>query len=448
MMSQLRPWLFSGWYRVWGRTLWLLLLLNAAFIGVLFLSTFMPTDVIKERIRQAFATGELGETDYLPYDTRRGFHQYNDCNILQMMTNSDGSRVNQALGPWLYLADDSATEVCQTLRELVVDGRDPAPLIGSRYTRYWHGAIPVIRLLLMVVEIGTVRMLLRLLVTAAVVLLLVAAAHEKRFLFLTAPITVAGLFFWGLLYFGQGMSHALGDTVVMLGLAALVFWHRALAWPEKLLPFCALFGAAVLYWEMLTGPLPIAAGFLFPTVYLLSRLTRHDDVSVGAHFRLAVMALLTFVLGAVFTLGLKVVLAAALIQPHGLDTMAGNLSLYTQPVESTNFVPGFVRPFGRLLRRGTVLSYGTGWGLAVLYLTVALSWLAAAWLAWRRASYVGWGDFLAFFIGAASIPVWTVLLQTHTFMHADFMTRMLIVPIALGWAVVLWQRIGYDSASS
>jgi hypothetical protein len=36
---------------------------------------------------QAFIAGDLTPDDYLPYDSSRGWHQFNDCNILQMMIN-------------------------------------------------------------------------------------------------------------------------------------------------------------------------------------------------------------------------------------------------------------------------------------------------------------------------------------------------------------------------
>src|SRR5262245_49541953 len=133
----------------WPRAFLLVLLLNVAFPMLLLLSSFMPSKVIVARIQQAFSTGELVEDDYLPYDVHRGFHQYNDCNILQMMSNEDASLVAHALGPWLHMSDYSATEACRTLRELVVDGRDPGAFVSSRYTRYWHGYIPILSMLLM-----------------------------------------------------------------------------------------------------------------------------------------------------------------------------------------------------------------------------------------------------------------------------------------------------------
>jgi hypothetical protein len=429
----------SDRYHFWLRSLLLVLVLNAAFPILLFLSSLISSEVLVDRIQQAFSTGELIADDYLQYDVHRGFHQYNDCNILQMMTNQDSSPVARALGPRLYMADSSATEACRSLRELVVEGRDPETLISSRYTRYWHGYIPILVVLLMFLEISTIREILRIAVYTTLFLLLCSSIQEKRFLLLTGPVFVLGALFWGLAYFGQGMSHALGDSVVMLGIACLIFWHRKFTHASLLVPFCALFGAIVVYFEMLTGPLPIAAGLLFPAVYLLSRLTSHTDTPISHHFGLAAGALIAFAMGAIITVGVRVFVAATLVQPSGLDTFAENLALYTQPVDSTTYVPGFLRPLGRLFRRGIVLTYGSPWVLAILYTSAALSWFVSMWLAYRRGTRLSRADLIAFIIGAACIPVWTVILQTHTFMHADFMTRILIVPISLGWAAMLWQ---------
>jgi hypothetical protein len=429
----------SNKYFSWLQALALVLVLNAAFPILLLFSNLIPSRVIVDRIYRAFATGELTENDYLPYDIRRGFHQYNDCNILQMMTNQDSSQMARALGPWLHMADSSATEACRTLRELVVDGRDPETFISSRYTRYWHGYIPILSMLLLFLEISTMRTVLQIAVFTAVLLPLLSSIREKRFISLTGPIAITGAFFWGLPYFGQGMSHALGDIIIMLGISCLVFRHRKYVYAGRLIPFCALFGAVVVFFEMLTGSLPIAAGLLFPTVYLLSRMTNHSNTGTNHHLCLAAKALIAFAMGAVITVVARVLVAAVLVHPSGLDTFAGNLGLYTQPVESTLYVPGFLRPFGRLLRRGAILTYGNYWGLAALYVSVILSWIVSFWLAYKRKTRSSWTDLSAFVIGAASIPVWTIILQTHTFMHADFMARILIVPISLGWSAMLWQ---------
>jgi hypothetical protein len=438
------PWLgISTGYRPWLHAVVLSLLLNVGFIALSFSSNLVPREAVAEGVRQAFATGELIERDYLPYDTRRGWHQYNDCIILQMIVNPDSSLAGRALGPWLHVADSSHTEVCRTLRELVVDGRDPATLVSSRYTRYWHGYIPVISPLLTVLDISTVRGVLRAAVYAAVVILLLAGVRERGFLPLAGAVAIAGALFWGLPYFGQGLSHPLGDSAVMLGIACLILWHRKFAGPGTLLPFCASFGAVVVFFEMLTGPLPTAGGLLFPTVYLLSRFTHPFDAKVGHHFWLATAAVTAFALGAAITVAARIAIAATLVQPHGLDVFLGNLELYTRPLSTELPVPGFVprllQPLGRLIWKGEAFTYGSNFGLIGLYMSAALAWLVAAWLALKQRSRLGWADVAAFAFGALSIPAWSVILPTHTFIHAAFMARILIVPISLGWAALLWQ---------
>src|SRR5687768_16488566 len=59
-------------------------------------------ELAAERIRTAFETRELGTTDYLPFDSRRGWHQYDDCTVLQMLSNRNPSRLVQALAPITY----------------------------------------------------------------------------------------------------------------------------------------------------------------------------------------------------------------------------------------------------------------------------------------------------------------------------------------------------------
>jgi hypothetical protein len=177
--------------------------LNALFLLIALFASFLPSDRIIHRIEEAFSTGELVEQDYLKYDARRGFHQYNDCMILQMMSNPDSSRVGRGLGPWLRMADHSATEISRTLRELVVEKRNPQAYVSFRYTRYWHGYIPILSVLLMFLDIPSLRELLRITVYVAAALPLMSAFREKRFFFLAGPISLAGILFWGLPYYGQ-----------------------------------------------------------------------------------------------------------------------------------------------------------------------------------------------------------------------------------------------------
>jgi hypothetical protein len=156
---------------------------------------------------------------------------------------------------------------------------------------------------------------------------------------------------------------------------------------------------------------------------------------------MAILALIAFAIGAAITVGARVLVAAFVLKPSGLDIFAGNLVTYTRPVDSTSFVPGFLRPFERLLRDGEVLVYGSNTGVRSLYASVAVAWSISLGLAYRSATHTAWADLSAFVIGAGGILAWTIALQTHTWQHADFMARILIVPISLGWSAMLWQLL-------
>jgi hypothetical protein len=288
-------------------------------------------------------------------------------------------------------------------------------------------------------EISTVRAILRIAVYASVLLLLFVSIRDSRLLLLTAPLATVGTFFWGLPYFGQGLSHALSDLTVMVGIACFVLFSPKLAQSPALILFCVGFGAVVTYFEMLTGSLPTGAGLLFPSVYVVSRLNNRLNTPVGHHFWLAGVAVAAFTFGAVITVGIRIATAATMVQPSGIDAFLNNLQFYTQAVSIELPVPGILQPLGRLALKGTVLTYGSGPGALVLYTSAAIAWLSAAWLAWKGRNATARQDLVAFSVGAGAIVMWTIILPNHTFIHAVFMTRMLIVPIALGWAALLWQ---------
>lgn len=120
------------------KALGIVILTNILFF-VLVLVTPGDPDVMLNRIRTAFETGELGLTDYLWFDSRHGWHQYNGCNILQMLSNRDPSRLGRALAPLVHRADENGNGQCVVLYALV-----PAvwTLLLPRHT-YIHAAFMV-----------------------------------------------------------------------------------------------------------------------------------------------------------------------------------------------------------------------------------------------------------------------------------------------------------------
>ena len=60
-----------------ARAVAVLLIANASFL-VSSLAPLVDTETVVRRVQRAFASGELTDSDYLPWDSRRGWHQYND----------------------------------------------------------------------------------------------------------------------------------------------------------------------------------------------------------------------------------------------------------------------------------------------------------------------------------------------------------------------------------
>ena len=428
----------SATLRTWRGAARVVLVLNLGFILAAFGTNVIPQSRIVERVRQAFSDGELVERDFLHGDTRRGQNQYADCTVLQLLTNPDDSLIGRALGPWLQLRE-LADESCATLKQLISAEDDGHELFPQRYTRYWNGNLPATGVLLSVAQLATVRSMLRLGVYASVVLVLLAGVAQRPLLPVMAPIAFMGLFAWSLPSFGMGLSHAYGDASTMLGIALLVYFRQRFTPMSQMLAFSAGFGAVVCYFDMLTGALPIAAGLLYPLAYFVSRAENAPGTSASQHLRYATASLIAFALGATLTLALHTALVAGLVRPHGLGGMSDNLLFYMQPVDGPVIGFGWFDTMLRLIRRGSILTGGSSTLWLALLGASAVAWSIGGALAWRSRQFLERADFFALVIGAASVPVWVAILQTHTFVHADFMVRILLAPIALGFAALLSQ---------
>jgi len=409
-------------------------LVNILFLAASFCAASAPAAPRLAKVRQAFAAGELVDRDYLKSDWRRGKDQYNDCVVLQLAVNSRGSLARKALAPAYYVSDGAHPDVCKSLRRLATGEADPAGMSGDSYSRYWHGYVPLTSALLAFTDVGTARQALRLFVIAALLALAATASRAGGATRIAGiSVGVTGLLFWGLPYYGQGLSFAPGDALVILGIAALILWRRALASISALLVFSAAYGSLIAYMDFLTGPLPTGACLLF----LFTWLARFDASRGGAPgdaWRKAFGALVAYALGAVLTVAIKQVLVLALLGPGELRSFAMNAELYTGIADVRALPSDYAGGFLTLFKYTPLLTYYSIAGGAALLLCSALAWASAAFLA-SRSSAKAKSLFLAHATAASGIAFWVLLLPVHTALHG-FMTRMLIVPFAFGWSAL------------
>jgi hypothetical protein len=418
------------------RVLGVVALANLLFF-VLQLITPAPSELVVERVQNAFVRGELTLEDYLPFDSYLGWHQYNDCVVLQMLMNDNPSQSARALAPIVYNDDLYGGRQCVVLYGLVTGTQKREELSSFRYARYWHGYNVTTGLGLRWMEIQAYRNLLKLVVLLAIGILVLAAfrsgPHARR---ATLVIALAAGTVWAVPYFAPGLTHGPGDALLLLAIAGLAVCPRIVYNFATLLPYTALFGAGVVYLEMLTGQLPVAAGWLVAMTLAAGRDGgRHAG---GSTIAAVVGGLLAFGLGAIATIIVKQILALFLAEPDATGQFLSQLRFYMiQP----NLEPGWpevLEPFGRLARKTSTLTFGNQLAGYALVGAVGFAWLGAAVQAWRnRRSEIGRD--LQLLLTAALIPVfWVLLFPYHTYIHASFMVRMLIVPISLVTLALLW----------
>jgi hypothetical protein len=412
--------------------------LNAVFLALAWWTATRPRDPLIARVKEAFASGELVDEDYLPLDGRRGFHQYNDCLILQMITNPDPQTWLNAVAPLVYVENmDTWEGQCATLHRLVEDGRSRSRYLPHRYARYWHGCSVIAAALLQWLSLTHVRRGLELAVYGGLAGLLAAAFGHRGLFAVATAIAVTGASVWAVPYFGQSLNDGPGDVFVLLGIGAFLFWRERLSALAAFIPFCAAYGAMMGYIEMFTGVTATAAGLLFPLAYVVT-LSRHRDASAPRAWGFAIAGLGAFALGSLFTVAMKLVLSAVFLGQEAASTFLGHLKYYTSPHLGVGGRPSLTAPFAALLRQGPVLTYGSESGALLLYAGAALTWLTAGGLALRRRGIRPLSDLLAFAVGAAAMPLWVLLFPTHTVVHSWLNVRLLIVPISLGLAAVAW----------
>lgn len=440
----------------WMTALVVVVLANAAFLMLGVWAATLPREPLAQRVREAFASADLIENDWPWLESRRGTDQYNDCSILQMITNHDDDIWANAVGPLIYNKNRGETDKCATLHRIVNEGPDAAPYLVFRYTRYWHGYDPVTAALLQVFDVGNAREALRIALYGSLLLLMGAAGTRQRGLFaVAAGIAITGILFWAVPYFGPNFSHAPGDILVILGIAALLHWRERLSRLATLVPFCAVYGAGVVYLEFLTGQLPTAMGLLFPTAYLIARSRPSPDDQPRQAWHFAVAALMAFVFGALLTVGIKQILAAGIVGPEVVKTFLRYLRRYINPSPGASLshfrqtwaspddsiVWSSLRAIYVVAGEGYVLTYGSRSAAVLLYAAGALAWLSAAYVAFRRAARSASSDLLAMAAGVAIVVVWTLSFQTHTTIHRSWLVRMMLVPLSMGWGALAWQLI-------
>lgn len=140
----------------------------------------------------------------------------------------------------------------------VADGSASPTGVGLSYSRYWHGTILPLRLLLCVLNLSNIQMLLYFAQLA--LLLLAALLMQRRGLTRLLPGFAAAYFLMMPGAMGVCLQYAPVSLITLLACCAVLAWHDQLHRAVGLPGFFALVGLAVNYFDLLTFPL-VSLGF-------------------------------------------------------------------------------------------------------------------------------------------------------------------------------------------
>ena len=407
--------------------------------------------------------GTLGHSTHLPFAPGTPFFVYNfsDCLTLSMLVLPPrGTTVERALSPLIPAVnapDGNAPSgypssgQCVTLADLMQGQEIPA----GYYHRYLHGPWVLMRALLALFSFYVATKLLLLTVCA---LLAAIAFFAGRAAWLGPPATQPRAFafvaisafvavFYALPVYDRSISFAASD-IVLIGFV-LFFYLRP---PSRLsegafASATALFGTLTAIFESFNGATPAGATVLLGVLALDAPQAR------GAVWRRAFIGMSCFLgalalsfAGKAAAVGIvwgwsEIIEAGGLLAHH-----AGNVAWDVAPDNAAKLEQFGVnvdaikstRTLTTVYALAKVLYFSPLLGLGSLILGVAITAVLPLFLVtmgiWRfrhANEHAARSRELLLFAAAAVMPVWYAVFPSHTIIHAFFMVRPMIWPVAL-----------------
>jgi hypothetical protein len=384
-------------------------------------------------VRAAYATGDLRpDATSIFGDTDIGVHQFNDCLILFQAIDDRASRTERAVSPLSPAIDVDGP--CPQLRRIADGAALPAPRF---YHHYLHAQTTLTRALLPAMGVRGLREVYRLVISlvllAGIGLALVRMAGGQDRLRNGVWIILFLSFArgYGFESFGQSLGHAPAHLLI---LGQLLFLSRASAngpiAPRTVLIASAVFGALTMEFEMLTGGLPLGLAVTIGAVPLA--LARDHDPT-----RTTILSGVAFVVAAL-TCAIGKLVALLVVFGTAPITESARQLLFRAGMNASSTRDGTAgwSDFHSHVWAGLqALAPGMQWLTAGLLLIalVAGGWSYARLR--RDDDAVVRARALALAGSNVVLVSWMVIFWQHTTQHAWFIDRILVWPLATGFAL-------------
>lgn len=445
------------------------LLLNVALLFLDYLATYAPRAPLLENIRHAYATEELTDKDHLMLDARRGYNQFNDCMILEMAISHPADRLHDAVSPSYFVFNDNGAarrgenSICGTLREAAFYP-DAGTLDVLYYHRYIIGQRTLMRLVMPYVDLATLHVVFK--GTCYALLAVMFAVGARRYMAArkeTATpsrlfdsraqpllLIVASLYFavfYGLEYYGQSLNHAPSEILLFAFMIAAVSFNWLGGSLRRFYLTAALFGCLTVYYEFLSGPIPLGAGVLLALIGLQTYSSDEPRVlwsrllGGGLIYILAIALSFAFnITSAAMTFGWEVfgdminrmqmrtgsevIIGNALLDKEYLSEIVAATPLHRVTIGWLDELQALRWSLHQITWGNHYLGYALMFSALLMYGYALYSLLRARPVGLDRARIV------ALLLSAMAVPAWYVLFKNHTYINSYFMIRPVVwVPI-------------------
>lgn len=432
------PALPQGLWRAGAAAVVAAVTLSALLIGLNVLSAMLPREPIAREVRRAFAERQLSNYGWLVYNSTIGMHQFNDCLVLLEAVDDRAPAVKRALSPTISGASvgqggGGFTVPCPPLRHFV-NGERPALKPSDHYHRYVHGNVAVTAALLQFATIktlhewyGALSLLLPLAVTALALWRLARGKPRDAGPLTLGFVALNGVLLattFGVQYYGQSLAHFPADILLSLYLLAVIGLGARLTFaPAAVL--AAAFGVLTMYFEFLTGGLPMGASM----VLAIACVQRLDRPQSGDWARIGV-TLASFLFGFACIYAMKQAATGYVFGADVFESSGARLETWFSGAK-----------VGETFRRLGFFAPVIGGGsipMAALLISASAAALGASiatmGLRWRATPIAAWGIVAA----ALIIPAWYLIVRLHTYAHAFMMIRIMWSFFAASFFLLAW----------
>lgn len=412
-----------------------------AFLTLAYLSTKLGTDSARDRLQQAFYSGELQKNGFAPNDLARGVNQFNDCLILQTTLLVRGVPIVDAISPRTI---PDATP-CETLRTIVL--KSDAPTSLYEYDRYLFAARVPTLFAFEFISLSKIRKALSALLYFMYFLIIVGALCQARQVLKSskasydALVYPLGLFFIGVVMaslsgvhlFARNIGHVYSELVLACYFATLAIFGPPTSQRVAVIGAGA-FGAATAAFELLTGPALlglILIGYVNAIQCYATRLSPSEALPAPIAYLVAlILVLLLQQLTAAIATGRNAFADAAShlalrLQLHHILrielpaewNIPSNLAVYS-PTDVLRAVYDAI----------PLLTYGSrDSSIGLLAFTALVIPFSIASALRSRDGYRG--TVLVILLLMSLVPAWYLAFSNHSVIHALFMVRL----VSLTW---------------